>query len=783
MSQRLPSSTSVVGAKGGGASVTGTGASPSFPAVAMRAETMHQTSPRGVDAKKRRHAAAERVLMQKQQRRRAAEVMASSAAEVTASSHSARRQHARVPAHYVPPEQRLERLDGRAHHARTRLRGVYQWFNRKFRKRDEDDDEDDEDDAVSRFPSSSPSSAASWEGGVGTGAKRAPRKVIASCLESNGSKRVLHEATHGRRRLRQHVSSSLDRNYGSFIRHMLSFNEWASSFLLPDGYPHTVTQSFTPYMQWRAVQYFFGGALGVFTTRSLMASLGVGQAGSKAAALNWVLKDGAGRLGRLLFARYGRQLDNDLKQFRFLGDLLMEAGAALELSTMFMPKAFLPLACIANVSKNVAVATAHSTRAPIYRAFSSDQVNHSNLGDITAKGESIGNLADIVGLGVGVLVSKFNPPLFPTFLLLSSAYIFSSVKECSCVQLPSFNHARLAVVLRQYFSDGRVMSPAEANSMEPLLFGCSGMASRSKAKKRYDANRAGATRLHDMLAGGDSGRGNANAVGTGAGDESSAASAAAPEESNTVGPRPRFRDTESNVPLHKYLWLSLFGHRSNDFSRHRVVVGKSVGVAFDSGAKLARAVRLYAGESFMISYRPDLRAVYVVLRDDVDHNNDAMLRATFQAHLLLHRLQMVQEQREETRRRNESLGAAGARSVGVGTGAGDAVMVDGTLPAKDMTAGDGMGAGGAARDGGLSDEEIGKCTQAAHALSVKFYPQFVKDAKSQGWDTDTLMLSAGRWRVHTFDAPPLAGSGEISATAAADNDDVTSGSGRRRRYT
>lgn len=49
--------------------------------------------------------------------------------------------------------------------------------------------------------------------------------------------------------------------------------------------------------------------------------------GEAAAAINWVLKDGAGRLGRFLFARWGRELDCELKQFRLAGDLLMEAGA------------------------------------------------------------------------------------------------------------------------------------------------------------------------------------------------------------------------------------------------------------------------------------------------------------------------------------------------------------------------------------------------------------------------------------------------------------------------
>jgi len=51
--------------------------------------------------------------------------------------------------------------------------------------------------------------------------------------------------------------------------------------------------------------------------------------GEAAAAINWVLKDGAGRLGRFLFARWGRELDCELKQFRLAGDILMEAGEQL----------------------------------------------------------------------------------------------------------------------------------------------------------------------------------------------------------------------------------------------------------------------------------------------------------------------------------------------------------------------------------------------------------------------------------------------------------------------
>ena len=40
-----------------------------------------------------------------------------------------------------------------------------------------------------------------------------------------------------------------------------------------------------------------------------------------------------------------------------------------ELSTIAMPQGFLPLACTANLAKNLAAVAASSTRAPIYKTF------------------------------------------------------------------------------------------------------------------------------------------------------------------------------------------------------------------------------------------------------------------------------------------------------------------------------------------------------------------------------------------------------------------------------
>lgn len=238
------------------------------------------------------------------------------------------------------------------------------------------------------------------------------------------------------------------------------------SCIYPEGYPESVSSSYTPYMHWRALKYFFGGAMGVFTTRSLLHALGVSQgAASTAVAANWVIKDGAGRIGKMLFARHGKKFDCDMKQLRFMGDLLMEFGAAVELATVAAPTFFLPLACAANVAKNVAAVTSTSTRASIYKAFARGE----NIGDVTAKGECISNIADLLGTGLGIFISKRNPSLMATFMVLSCGYLCCSYQEVKSVVLPTLNRARFGVAVQSFLTTGRVPSLSEGNEKESIF--------------------------------------------------------------------------------------------------------------------------------------------------------------------------------------------------------------------------------------------------------------------------------------------------------------------------
>ncbi|KAK1310090.1 hypothetical protein QJS10_CPA08g00952 [Acorus calamus] len=239
------------------------------------------------------------------------------------------------------------------------------------------------------------------------------------------------------------------------------------SYVVPEGFPDSVSPSYVPYMTWRALKHFFGGAMGVFTTQTLLNSVGVSRnrATPGAVAINWIIKDGAGRVGKMIFARQGKKFDYDLKQLRIAGDLLMELGAGVELATAAAPHLFLPLACAANVVKNVAAVTSTSTRTPIYKAFARGE----NIGDVTAKGECVGNIADLLGTGLSIMISKRNPSLVASFALLSCGYVFSSYKEVKSVVLHTLNRARFTVAVESFLQTGYVPSLKEGNSQENIF--------------------------------------------------------------------------------------------------------------------------------------------------------------------------------------------------------------------------------------------------------------------------------------------------------------------------
>ncbi|KAJ6928241.1 protein root UVB sensitive 6 [Populus alba x Populus x berolinensis] len=254
------------------------------------------------------------------------------------------------------------------------------------------------------------------------------------------------------------------------------------SYVVPEGFPDSVIPSYVPYMTWRALKHFFGGAMGVFTTKTLLNSVGVSksQAIPGAVAINWILKDGAGRVGKMLYARQGKKFDYDLKQavlYRVVADLTMHYSCDLRETFSWnwvlrwswqlqQSHTFFFLWLVLLMWRRMLVlVTSTSTRTPIYKAFAKGD----NIGDVTAKGECVGNVADLLGTGLSIMISKRNPSLVTTFALLSCGYVFSSYQEVKSVVLHTLNRARFSVAVESFLKTGQVPSLHEGNVKENVF--------------------------------------------------------------------------------------------------------------------------------------------------------------------------------------------------------------------------------------------------------------------------------------------------------------------------
>lgn len=192
----------------------------------------------------------------------------------------------------------------------------------------------------------------------------------------------------------------------------------ALDVFLPHGYPHSVSPRYLHYSLWSSSASVFSSAAGVVATSSLLMALGLGASGALplSAATTWVLKDGLGQLGGVVYAAVmGTSFDADPKRWRQVSALAQDGAGALEVSLLalapILPLPFLPAAALANVARNVSWLSASATRAGLHSSLA----RGGNLADVTAKAGSQTTAACTLGTALGValtssLASYFAPP-------------------------------------------------------------------------------------------------------------------------------------------------------------------------------------------------------------------------------------------------------------------------------------------------------------------------------------------------------------------------------------
>uniref|UniRef100_H3GYH3 Root UVB sensitive family n=1 Tax=Phytophthora ramorum TaxID=164328 RepID=H3GYH3_PHYRM len=246
---------------------------------------------------------------------------------------------------------------------------------------------------------------------------------------------------------------------GSWIYEVL----W--DLFLPKDAHASLTKDYFPYAKWSFAGSVASCAASVLSMQSLLYAIGLG-AGAipTAAAVNWVLKDGLGQFGGVLFASIvNNRYDADPKRWRVASSVALDVAVLGEILTPLAPGSFLAMASLANVAKNVAWLSASATRAGFHNSFAIRE----NLADVTAKAGSQAIASSIFGTGLGILISQWTGAwtlnVVAAFTVLSTVHMISTYKSVDCVQLRTLNCQRLHIVATQF-----LRSPHEAREIPSL---------------------------------------------------------------------------------------------------------------------------------------------------------------------------------------------------------------------------------------------------------------------------------------------------------------------------
>jgi len=246
--------------------------------------------------------------------------------------------------------------------------------------------------------------------------------------------------------------------------------------------PQQVQSNYIYYLKWKFVHRIFSSAIQFQATQAMLQAIGIGAKRSltSTATLNWVLKDGLGRLSKFIYtAILGPAFDADLKRVRFSTSVLFSLSVGVELLTPVFPRKFLLLASMANIAKSISMAAYVATSSAIHQSFAVAD----NLGDVSAKSQIQTVCFDNIGLALAAclnLLCKNNPRMesalpFIIYPVFSAIDLFAIYQGLKYIHLSTLNKARLEIIADKWIHSTTVPTTAEVSTAEGTqLFGASG---------------------------------------------------------------------------------------------------------------------------------------------------------------------------------------------------------------------------------------------------------------------------------------------------------------------
>nr|XP_034839657.1 RUS1 family protein C16orf58 homolog [Maniola hyperantus] len=242
--------------------------------------------------------------------------------------------------------------------------------------------------------------------------------------------------------------------------------------LLPQGYPNSVSKDYLAYQKWDTAQAFCSTIMGILATQAVLQGVGVGDqmATPLAATVTWVLKDGCGHLGRIIFAySHGSNLDAYSKKWRMYADVLNDVAMCIEIALPIFPVDVAYALCISTILKSIVGVAGGATRI----AMTQHHAIRGNMGDVSAKDSaqetavnlvaSVTALFIITYLGGSLVISI----VFVVMMILHVVFNYFAVRT---VCLKTLNEPRFLKTIEIYLKNEVVATPCEINGWEPIIF-------------------------------------------------------------------------------------------------------------------------------------------------------------------------------------------------------------------------------------------------------------------------------------------------------------------------
>ncbi|KAH6933059.1 hypothetical protein HPB50_011735 [Hyalomma asiaticum] len=255
-----------------------------------------------------------------------------------------------------------------------------------------------------------------------------------------------------------------------------SLRAYFSEIFLPVGYPDSVSRDYTEYQIWDSIQAFASSITGTLATQSVLTGVGVGDQGASvlAATTTWILRDGTGMTGRILFAWFqGSNLDYDSKKWRLFADILNDVAIFLELMCQYFKGYVTAVLCVSSVAKSIVGVAGGATRA----ALTQHQARNNNMADVSAKDGSQETLVNLAAFLFSLLLLRIvagNPwLLYSIFISFTLLHIFANYRAVSCVVMETFNRSRYAIVVKRFLETAGDIAPvAWVNACESVWIQC-----------------------------------------------------------------------------------------------------------------------------------------------------------------------------------------------------------------------------------------------------------------------------------------------------------------------